>query len=133
MRHSCLKPIKAEYTGIAPFLNLFLLLFLFFVLIWGYAASSNEGIGVILPKAVTSRTVAGDSLILTITREKLIYINGGLVSLKELALRLKDLPARSSLLIKADKGTPLERVVEVWDICKQAGIGQVNLATTQAK
>lgn len=133
LRRSFLKPMKAEYLGIAPFLNLFLLLFIFFVFIWDYAVSSQEGIGVILPKVVTSRTVAGDSFSLTITREKLVYLNGEPVSLKELALKLKNLPQRSSLLIRADKGTSLERVVEVWDICRQAGIGQVSLATTQIK
>lgn len=94
--------------------------------------TSQAAIKVNLPKAVTSAAVAEASFVISITKEKVIYFNDEAVSPKELALKLEDLPKDKPLLIKADRGTSLERVVEVWDICRNAGIPQVNIATTQA-
>ncbi|MDP3786603.1 MAG: biopolymer transporter ExbD [Candidatus Omnitrophota bacterium] len=129
---SPLKPIAGECAGIVPFVNCVLLLLTFLLLTWNYTTASQTAIKVTLPKAVTSQTVAEESVVVTITREKVVYFNEAVVSLKELALKLEGLPKDKPLLIKADRGTSLERVVEVWDICRNAGIPQVNIATTQA-
>ena len=67
------------------------------------------------------------------TRERVLYFGKDPVSTQELTAKLDGLPDKGSILIKADKGTSLDRVVEVWDICRKAGIRQVNLATTQSK
>ena len=36
-----------------------------------------------------------------------------------------------SVLIKSDRRASLGRVVEVWDLCRDMGISQVNIATNQ--
>ena len=63
----------------------------------------------------------------------MLYFGSDAVSSQELVSRIEALPKKDSILIKADKGTSLDRVVEVWDICREAGIRQVNIATTQAR
>ncbi len=131
-RSARLKLLTGEYLDIAPLINCVFLLLIFLLLTWSYAANSQAGIKVSLPKAVTSETVAEESVVIAITREKVIYLNNEVVSPKELESKLSALP-KKSVLIKADRGTSLERVVEVWDICRKAGIPQVNIATTQAK
>lgn len=131
-RRSSLKPIAGECAAIVPFVNCVLLLLMFLLIAWDHTTASETAIKVTLPKAVTSQTVAEDPAVVVITREKVIYFNDEAVSPKELALKLAGPLKDKPLLIKADRGTSLERVVEVWDICRNAGIPQVNIATTQA-
>lgn len=131
-RSSRLRPIAGECAAVVPFVNCVLLFLAFLLLTWNYTTSSQAAIKVDLPKAVTSQAFAEESVVITVTREKVIYFNDEAVSSKELALKLGGMPKNKPLLIKADRGTSLERVVEVWDICRSAGISQVNIATTQA-
>ncbi len=128
-----LKLEVGEYLDIAPLIDIVFLLLIFFLLTWNFLAQSQAGIKVNLPKAVTSEAVAEESLVISVTGENLIYLNDKIVTIKELALKLESLPRKKSLLIKADKRASLGRVVEVWDICRNAGISQVNIATTQTK
>ena len=130
---SRLKLIDSRLLEAAPLANCVLLLLIFFLLTWNYSAQTQAGIKVSLPKAVTSETVASKAAVITITREKVLYLGGDAVSTQELASRIEALPKKDSILIKADKGTSLDRVVEVWDICRRAGVRQVNIATTQER
>lgn len=130
---SRLELIDSRLLEAAPLANCVLLLLIFFLLMWNYSAQTQAGIKVNLPKAVTSETVGAKATAITITREKVLYLGNDAVSTQELVSRIEALPKKDSILIKADKGTSLDRVVEVWDICRRAGIQQVNIATTQAR
>ena len=130
---SRLKAIDSRFIEAVPLANCVLLLLVFFLLTWNYSAQTQAGIRISLPKAVTSETVGARAEVITITREKVLYLGSDAVSPQELASRIEALPKKDSILIKADKGTSLDRVVEVWDICRKAGIQQVNIATTQAR
>lgn len=130
---SRLKFIDSQLLEAVPLANCVLLLLIFFLLTWNYSAQTQAGIKVSLPKAVTSETVGAKAAVITITREKVLYMGNDAVSTQELVSRIEALPKKDSILIKADKGTSLDRVVEVWDICRRAGIQQVNIATTQAR
>ncbi|MFA5094000.1 MAG: biopolymer transporter ExbD [Candidatus Omnitrophota bacterium] len=125
------KLFSGRHLDMAPVLSCVLLFMIFLVFTWSYALQSQAGIRIDLPKAVTSETVKGKSSIITVTREKVLYFGKEAVSPSELAQRLAAMDKIDSVLIKADKGTSLERVVEVWDICRRSGIQQVNIATTQ--
>ena len=130
---SRLKFIDSRFLEAVPLANCVLLLLVFFLLTWNYSAQTQAGIKVSLPKAVTSETLGAKATVITITREKVLYLGNDAVSTQELVSRIEALPKKDSILIKADKGTSLDRVVEVWDICRRAGIQQVNIATTQAR
>ncbi|MFA5335944.1 MAG: biopolymer transporter ExbD [Candidatus Omnitrophota bacterium] len=126
------KLMEGRYLDVAPVAGCVLLLMIFLMLTWNNSVQTQAGIGVDLPKAVTSETVKGKSSVITVTREKVLYFGKDAVSTAELSERLSSMDKKDSVLIKADKGTSLERVVEVWDICRRSGIRQVNIATTQA-
>jgi biopolymer transport protein ExbD len=55
-----------------------------------------------------------------------------MITMSELASRLR-IAARENkpLLIKADRRASLGKVVEVWDLCRDEGISQINIATSQ--
>lgn len=128
-----LRVIDSRFIEAVPLANCVLLLLVFFLLTWNYSVQTQAGIRINLPKAVTSETVGSRAAVITITREKVLYLGSDAVSAQELVLKIETLPKKDSILIKADKGTSLDRVVEVWDICRKAGIQQVNIATTEAR
>jgi biopolymer transport protein ExbD len=92
----------------------------------------QPGIKVNLPKAVTSEVVKEDNLIIVISRENIAYINNNVWTAQEIKSYLsKGNNSQRPILIKADKRASLGRVVEIWDLCREMGISQVNIATDQ--
>ena len=111
----------------APLIDVVFLLLIFFMLTSSYIF--QPGIRVNLPRAITSEALSEKNIVITITAENLIYVDGKLVTISELSSRLKDVSdLRRSILIKADEKASLGRVVKIWDICRQSGISRVNIA-----
>jgi len=114
----------------APLIDVVFLLLIFFMLTSSFIF--QPGIRVNLPRAITSEALSEKNVIITITAENLIYINEKFVTISEISSRLKGVAdLRRSILIKADEKASLGRVVRIWDLCRQAGISKVNIATTQ--
>ena len=126
-----LKLEKTLHTiDIAPLIDVVFLLLIFFMLTSSFIF--QPGIKVNLPRAITSEMLSEENAVVNITAENLIYYNHKLVTLKELTAVLKKIAsARLPVLIKADRKASLGRIVEVWDICRQEGVSQVNIATNQ--
>jgi biopolymer transport protein ExbD len=125
---------KLEYglrqIDIAPLIDVIFLLLIFFMLSSSFTFQS--GINVKLPKAVTSDIIKDENVIIIITSEDVIYLNGNLVTLKELASKLKDINYKEQpLMIKSDRRASVGRVVDVWDLCRNLGIERINIATNQ--
>lgn len=122
--------IEKGNLDIAPLIDVVFLLLIFFMLTSSYIF--QPGIKVDLPKAVTSEVLHRDLLVITITASNEAYIKERPVSEEELISRITHSSSEgSSILIMADKRADLGRVIEVWDICRQANIRQINIATTQ--
>ncbi len=122
--------LEEGHLDIAPLIDVIFLLLIFFMLTSSFIF--QPGIRVNLPKAVTSEVLHRELIVLVVTDSNDIYINERLVDAEEMASRVS-LAAREgrSLLIKADKGADLGKVIEVWDMCRQVDMKQVNIATTQ--
>lgn len=126
--------LKLEKTlrtiDIAPLIDVVFLLLIFFMLTSSFIF--QPGIKVNLPRAITSEMLSEDNAVISITAENLIYYKQKLVTIRELSSILKGIAsARLPVLIKSDKKASLGRIVAVWDICRQEGVQQVNIATTQ--
>lgn len=115
---------------IAPLIDVVFLLLIFFMLTSSFIF--QPGIRVSLPRAVTSEVLNKELMIVTITGDNKVYINERPADGDELVSRIT-VAAREEqpLLIKADKSADLGKVIEVWDICRQVDIKQINIATTQ--
>jgi len=122
--------IEKGNLDIAPLIDVIFLLLIFFMLTSSFIF--QPGIRVNLPKAVTSEVLHKELLVVVITADNSTYVNERPVSAEELLSRIS-LAAREGqpLLIKADKEADLGKVIEVWDICRQVNLKQVNIATTQ--
>ena len=115
---------------IAPLIDVVFLLLIFFMLTSSFIF--QPGIRVNLPRAVTSEVLHKELLIVTVTEDNEVFINERPVGADELVSRIT-IAARDNqpLLIRADKKADLGKVIEVWDICRQVDIKQINIATTQ--
>lgn len=121
--------IKAEFN-MTPLIDTVFNLLMFFLLTSSYVF--QPGIKINLPKAVTSEVLKEEPLVITVTSEDAIYLNDKIATVQELISKLKKVSKeKGTLLIKADKKASVGRVVEIWDMCREAGVPQVNIATSQ--
>ncbi|MCG3176327.1 MAG: hypothetical protein MOGMAGMI_01276 [Candidatus Omnitrophica bacterium] len=122
--------IRKGQLDIAPLIDVMFLLLIFFMLTSNFVF--QPGIKVSLPKAVTSEVLGSESLVVTVTGQDLLYLDDKPVSIGELQGRLRQAAReKRGLLLKSDTGASLGRVVEIWDLCRDYGIPQINIATTQ--
>ena len=127
---------KLEYglrqINIVPMVDCLFLLLIFFMLTSSFTFQS--GINVKLPRVVTSDVIRDQNVVVTITSENVIYLNGTVITLKELNRRLQDPHYKTKpLLIRSDRRASVGRVVDVWDLCRNLGIERIHIATNQGQ
>jgi biopolymer transport protein ExbD len=120
---------KLDPIIIAPFINVIFLLLIFFLMFT--LMSSQAGINVKLPKAITSDILQEDNDIISITSEDIIYIDNNVVTVPELEKMLSQ-PAMKNhyILVKADRRASMGRIVDIWNLCRKLNIERVNIATS---
>ncbi len=92
----------------------------------------QSGIKVKLPRAITSDVIKEESLTITVTSENIIYLDNAVSTIDEIRRTLeKSTNKNRPILIKADRRASLGRALDIWDLCRELGIEQVNLATDQ--
>ena len=121
-----------KQIDIAPLIDVVFQLLIFFMLTSSFIM--QPGIRVNLPKAATSEVVKPQNVEIMVTSEGIVYLDGKVVTMDELRGFLKQRAKRSpsaSILIKADRRASLGRVVEIWDMARELGVSQINIATNQ--
>ena len=130
MRFARHEDLKKGQLDIAPLIDVVFLLLIFFMLTSNFIF--QPGIKINLPKAVTSEVIGQKSLVVLVTGEDSLYLNDKAIGISELESRLREAAeTKKPLLIKADRHASLGMVVKVWDLCRESGISQINIATTQ--
>lgn len=119
-----------EQINLTPLIDVILMLLIFFII--STSLSSQTGINVKLPKAITSDAIKEENLIITITSENVIYFNNKIITIRELRQKLNAQSNKAiPMLIKADRRSSVGRIVDVWDLCREMGIEKINIATDQ--
>ena len=119
-----------KQIDIAPLIDIVFQLLIFFMLTSSFVI--QPGIKVNLPKALTSEVVKLENLEILVTSENVVYLNGRVVNTQELKVILKISGKKAqTILIKADKRASLGRVVEIWDLARDMGVTQINIATNE--
>jgi biopolymer transport protein ExbD len=122
--------LEKGQLDIAPLIDIVFQLLIFFMLTSSFIF--QPGIKVNLPKAVTSEVIHEKNLIILVTANNYVYLNDRVITMSELTSRLRIAAKENKpLLIKADRRASLGKVVEVWDMCRDEGISQINIATSQ--
>jgi len=115
--------------NVIPLVDVVLVLLLIFMLT---APMMYRGIDVNLPKTSSKPTAIEERLVLTLTKERMIYLNDRPVPLASLEPRLRELMRERSdktLFIKADRDLAYGYVVETMDRVRRAGVDRVGMVT----
>ena len=133
MRFSRLKrrtEIKSGQLDMAPLIDVVFLLLIFFMLTSNFVL--QPGIKVNLPKAISSEVIRSENLVVTLTGQDLLFLNDQPISIQDLVPQIRQAAQdNKTVLLRADSTASLGRVVEVWDLCRESGIPQINIATNQ--
>lgn len=120
--------------NITPMLDLAYVLLVIFILM---CTASVQGMKVNLPKASKSPSLGKPKTkSITVNNEGKVFLDTAEISLSELETRLAALKAATPdlpLVIRGDRITQYQSVMEVLDVVGRVGIAQVGLATVSAK
>ena len=113
--------------NITPLVDVMLVLLIIFMVT---APMIQTGINVDLPSAETKSNPSSGGLILTITKDRYIYMEDKVVNLFLLESRLKNYfynRKKKIVFLKADKDVPYGYVINIMDMVKKCGIESVGL------
>jgi biopolymer transport protein TolR len=115
--------------NIIPLVDVVLVLLLIFMLT---APMMYRGIDVNLPKASAKPTAVEERMILTVTKDRTLYLNEKPVALGALETQLRDAfrtRTDKTLYLKADAGLAYGSVIETMDRVRRAGIERLGMVT----
>ena len=129
-RRTSFKKSNLDVAMKVPLIDVMFNLLIFFMLTSNFVVQG--GVNVKLPKAITSEVITGENIVVTVTGQDLLFLNDQPITIGDLTTRLKTAARENkSLILKADTSSSLGRVVEIWDLCRELGIPQINIATNQ--
>jgi biopolymer transport protein TolR len=117
--------------NVTPLVDVMLVLLIIFMVA---APMMQSGINVNLPTAETRSNPSSGGLVLTVTTERYIYMDGQNVNLYLLESRLKSYflnKEKKIVFLKADKDVSYGYIISVMDVIKKAGIEQVGMIVDQ--
>src|SRR6059036_84973 len=115
--------------NIIPLVDVVLVLLLIFMLT---APMMYRGIDVNLPRAAAKPTAVEERMVLTVTKDRALYLNdkrvppGGLEGMLRGAFRNRN---DKTLYLKADAGLAYGAVIETMDMVRRAGIERLGMVT----
>lgn len=115
----------------APMVDIVFLLLIFLVLSSPFVLQPGFGL-VELPKTAGAPSSSFQGLVVTVSRDNLLFFNGQATTLDRLPDQLRRAAAESrnpELVLKADRQVSHEMTVKIFGIAFDAGISAVNLAT----
>jgi biopolymer transport protein ExbD len=133
MKFDVEKKSRAPALALTSMLDVIFLLLCFFVTVSVFSQWESE-ISIKLPASKTSEQperLPGE-IIVNLTKEGIVKVNGNVMPLPELKSRLakvaKFYPGQP-VIIRADRDTRYESLVEVMDACREADVWNFSLAT----
>jgi biopolymer transport protein ExbD len=120
---------------LAPLVDVLLLLLIFFLMTWNAARNENE-LDVKVPKASAAKEKSapiGDVVVNVKTDGNVVVNRRALTGaeLTELLKGLVQLNSEQAVVIRGDEAGAYKNIVEVLNICSQAGVTNVAFATAK--
>lgn len=126
-----------EFLGfqIAPFVDVLLVLLVFFIVTWNLAWKEME-LDVKVPAAESSKESAAvmNQTVLNVTKDGTVIWNQKattVIELKEKLMQLAKLYPDYAIILRGDERTSYKDIVRVLDTCREAGIWNVAFATSR--
>jgi len=117
-----------------PLIDVVFLLIIFFMLTTSFR-TIFQGIKVDLPTTTTKQERIEQNIIITITKDNVLYLDKARVTTSKLVSLLKQKlgEKKGLVMINADKLVRHGKVVEIMDLAKQAGADRVGILTSYIK
>jgi biopolymer transport protein TolR len=119
--------------NVTPLVDVMLVLLIIFMVT---APMMQSGIQVNLPSAETRSNPSSGGVVITITKDRYIYLDGQIINLFFLETKIKNYfvgQEKKIVFIKADKEVAYGYVIDVMDVLKKAGIETVGMIVEQKK
>lgn len=119
--------------NIVPFTDVCLVLLIIFMITANFIAT-GQGLNIELPTAATALPETHGQVVVFITAAGEVYLNGDRVQPEGLARRLSDAAEQDpemTVIVSADRKVPYERVVDVLDAVRTAGVSYLALAAEE--
>jgi biopolymer transport protein TolR len=117
--------------NVTPLVDVMLVLLIIFMVT---APMMQSGIQVNLPSAETRSNPSSGGLVITVTKDRYIYMDGQIINLFFLETRIKNYFVgrdKKIVFVKADKDVTYGYVIDVMDVLKKAGIETVGMIVEQ--
>lgn len=129
-RNSVVSLESIAFTDII--LNIFIFFFTAFSLVYTFNPTRESRIIVKLPQADIKMPVdQKEPIVVTINSRNEVFLNNKPKSLKDLKTELESLTAFNKarpVIVRADKSVVFDRVVQVLDVAKNAGVERLGIA-----
>jgi biopolymer transport protein TolR len=115
--------------NVTPFVDVVLVLLIIFMIT---APMMIRGIDVQVPQTETRNVQPEERLVLSVTKNKTIYLDDQQITLGRLQKVLTGLQKRNpraAIFLRADEKVPYGVVVQVMDVVKKAGIDRLGMVT----
>jgi biopolymer transport protein ExbD len=128
-------PLHHPGIQLAPLVDVLLLLLIFFLMTWNAARNENE-LDVKVPKASSAKEKSapiGD-VVVNVKADGNVVVNRRTLSSAELTDLLKgliQLNSEQAVVIRGDEAGAYKNIVEVLNVCSQAGVSNVAFATAK--
>ena len=125
---------SASTLSLTPLIDVVFLLLIFF-LVTSEFEDEEKRLDIILPSATTAVPMTGKprEIIVDIDKEGRVFLSGQPTDYDELKRLLKvavaSNPTSQSVVIRADRSTQFQPVVNVMDMCNQTGISEYSVTT----
>lgn len=118
---------------IAPMVDIFLVLLIFFIMTWNFAISENA-LDVKVPTATSAAEQESyvNQVVVNVRKDGTIVLNRQTISreaLQEKLSALSELYPDHAVILRGDEEVPYRDLVAVLDICRRAKIWNIDFAT----
>lgn len=127
-------PLRARFDdepsiNMTPMVDIVFQLILFFLLGTKFTEAERK-IGLEIPRVTADQSLADAQTrqIVAIYRDGSLALDGQAVSLDDLETRLRRPEAAAGVLVRGDRDGPLQRVADVLNVCRRAGVRELGLS-----
>ena len=126
---------KSASFDLTPLIDVVFLLLIFFMLTTTFVNLENR-VKVNLPSGDFAAAESSENVIVTITENNTIYLNGKLIDplklTESVAAKIQEDPERT-VILEADKNVLHGKVIRVMDLLKKGGAERIAIATQPAE